>query len=46
MLNFWGHFNRKIGTKDVKTEKKNLLSFFLTLDRRLNEEEEESNDDS
>ena len=45
MLNFWGHFNRKIGTEDVKTEKE-LLSFFLTLDRRLSEEEEESNDDS
>ena len=45
MLNFWGHFDREIGAEDVKTGKE-LLSFFLTLDGKLSEEEEESNDDS
>ena len=45
MLSFWGHFDLEIGAEEVKIEKE-LLSFFLTLDRNLSEEEEESNDDS
>ena len=45
MLSFSGHFDREIGAEDVKTRKE-LLSFFLTLNRKISEEEEESNDDS
>ena len=44
MLGFWGHRNRENGIEDDENGKS--FKFFLTLDKRLTEEEEESNDDS
>ena len=44
MLGFWCHHNRKIGVENDENEKN--FKLFLTLDKKLSEEEEESNDDS
>ena len=44
MLGFWCHCDREIGVKDDKNGKS--FKLFLTLDIKLSEEEEESNDDS
>jgi len=44
MLSFWCHRNREIGVEDDENEKS--FKFFLTLDKKLSKEEEESNDDS
>ena len=44
MLSFWCHRNRGIGVEDDENRKS--FKLFLTLDKKLSEEEEESNDDS
>ena len=44
MLGFWCHCNREIGVEDDENGKS--FKLFLTLDKKLSEEEEESNDDS
>ena len=44
MLGFWCNRNREISIEDDENGKSYKL--FLTLDKKLSEEEEESNDDS
>ena len=44
MLGFCCHRNREIGVEDDENGKS--FKLFLTLDKKLSEKEEESNDDS